>query len=58
MPFFADGAGMNAQSPSAEVIPAHDALMLTAGGKLAHITLAGQTYALRITRQGKLILTK
>jgi hemin uptake protein HemP len=49
---------VNAPSPSADVIPAHDALMLTAGGKIAHILLGGQTYALRITRQGKLILTK
>lgn len=39
-------------------IPQHDAIQLTQGGNLACITLNGQIYALRITRQGKLILTK
>ncbi len=39
-------------------LPQHDATELTAGGHLALITLKGQVYALRITRQGKLILTK
>ena len=37
---------------------AHDARMLTAGEATALITLDGQTYTLRITRSGKLILTK
>ena len=32
--------------------------MLTAGEATALITLDGQTYTLRITRSGKLILTK
>ena len=38
--------------------PAHDARDLTRGGGLAHIMLDGQLYTLRITRAGKLILTK
>lgn len=38
--------------------PLHDATTLTAGGRVARIHLNGQLYALRITRQGKLILTK
>ncbi len=38
--------------------PLHDATALTAGGRVARIHLNGQLYALRITRQGKLILTK
>jgi len=38
--------------------PVHAALSLTQGGNLAQIVLEGQTYTLRITRQGKLILTK
>lgn len=40
------------------VLPTHDARLLTRGGNLAQIDLDGQTYTLRITRQGKLILTK
>ena len=39
-------------------VPVHDALTLTAGQTMAHIHLAGQIYTLRITRSGKLILTK
>ena len=38
--------------------PAFDARDLTAGGNQARIVLAGQVYTLRITRAGKLILTK
>ena len=38
--------------------PLHDATALTAGGRVARIHLNGQLYALRITRRGKLILTK
>jgi hypothetical protein len=38
--------------------PLHDAESLTAGGALAQIVLRGQVYNLRITRAGKLILTK
>ncbi|MGD9917945.1 MAG: hemin uptake protein HemP [Paenirhodobacter sp.] len=43
---------------TAEALPAHDARALTSGGHLAQIFLDGQTYTLRITKQGKLILTK
>ena len=38
--------------------PRHDARTLTAGGSQAEIRLDGVRYLLRITRQGKLILTK
>lgn len=38
--------------------PLYDATALTEGGRVARIHLNGQLYALRITRQGKLILTK
>ncbi len=38
--------------------PLHDAARLTKGGNLARIALNGQVYSLRITRAGKLILTK
>jgi Hemin uptake protein hemP len=41
-----------------DTTPCHDATVLTAGGPLARILLNGQTYSLRITRAGKLILTK
>lgn len=43
---------------AAPTIPVHDATTLTAGGALAQIVLHGQVYTLRITRAGKLILTK
>ena len=36
----------------------HDARELTAGANTALIVLDGQIYTLRITRAGKLILTK
>jgi len=39
-------------------IPVHRAQDLTGGGALAQIVLDGEVYALRITRAGKLILTK
>lgn len=38
--------------------PVHRAETLTEGGNLAYIQLGEQTYTLRITRAGKLILTK
>ena len=38
--------------------PLHDATALTEGGNLAQIALDRQVYTLRITRAGKLILTK
>ncbi|MBD3765348.1 MAG: hemin uptake protein HemP [Rhodobacterales bacterium] len=44
--------------PRDEGWPLHDALRLTQGGTQARIVLNGQVYALRITRAGKLILTK
>ncbi|MBT9247532.1 hemin uptake protein HemP [Gemmobacter fulvus] len=42
----------------ADTTPCHDATNLTEGGNLARIILNGQVYSLRITRAGKLILTK
>ena len=39
-------------------VPVHRAQDLTRGGALAQIVLDGKVYALRITRAGKLILTK
>jgi len=41
-----------------DATPLHDARALTEGGSLARIVLDGQVYSLRITRAGKLILTK
>ncbi len=38
--------------------PVYSAKDLTAGGNLAQIRLSEAVYTLRITRQGKLILTK
>lgn len=39
-------------------LPTHNAELLTNGGTTAQIVLQGQLYLLRITRAGKLILTK
>ena len=39
-------------------LPVYDAIDLTKGGDLAKIQLKDQLYTLRITRAGKLILTK
>lgn len=39
-------------------LPSHDAEELTGGGSVARIEFRDQTYFLRITRAGKLILTK
>lgn len=39
-------------------LPQHDATQLTHGGNQALIVLGDQVYNLRITRAGKLILTK
>ncbi|AGT07673.1 hemin uptake protein HemP [Paracoccus aminophilus] len=39
-------------------LPEHDATDLTHGGNQALIVLGDQVYNLRITRAGKLILTK
>ncbi|HMS96075.1 MAG: hemin uptake protein HemP [Tabrizicola sp.] len=52
---------MNAQVDlwlTTDATPVHDARALTEGGSLARIHLDGQIYCLRITRAGKLILTK
>lgn len=43
---------------TSDATPLHEARVLTEGGSLAKILLDGQLYTLRITRQGKLILTK
>ncbi|MEL7281934.1 MAG: hemin uptake protein HemP [Pseudomonadota bacterium] len=41
-----------------EKLPIYEATDLTKGGDLAKIKLEDQLYTLRITRAGKLILTK
>ena len=43
---------------AADQTPCHDAMSPTEGGNLARIVLHDQVYSLRITRAGKLILTK
>lgn len=43
---------------AATTLPLHEAQTLTDGGSLALIRLGDQVYTLRITRAGKLILTK
>ena len=45
-------------TPACAEVPVHRAESLTRGGPLAQIQLFDQTYTLRITRAGKLILTK
>ncbi|NIZ59670.1 hemin uptake protein HemP [Sedimentitalea sp. CY04] len=45
-------------APTQEVFPTYHAEELTCGGNQARILLNGQIYSLRITRAGKLILTK
>ena len=54
---------MNAQLPlrpsvAPQTLPTWQARDLTLGGTSAQIVLDGQVYTLRITRAGKLILTK
>ena len=39
-------------------VPCHDARVLTEGSDTAQVVLDDQIYTLRITRAGKLILTK
>ncbi|MFW2587192.1 hemin uptake protein HemP [Sagittula sp. SSi028] len=46
------------QMIGADAIPRYDAKSLIADGVKAEIDLNGQIYTLRITRAGKLILTK
>ena len=41
-----------------DTLPLYEATDLTKGGDLARIKLKDQLYTLRITRAGKLILTK
>lgn len=43
---------------SGDDVPVYEAIDLTQGGDLARIKLEDQLYTLRITRAGKLILTK
>lgn len=54
--------GQMTEAPQAvqrsQPLPSHDARNLTMGGMQAQIDLDGQIYTLRITRAGKLILTK
>ncbi|WP_210528904.1 hemin uptake protein HemP [Rubellimicrobium arenae] len=47
-----------APNPRIPVPPVHDARDLVGSSGQAQIVLDGQTYTLRITRAGKLILTK
>jgi hemin uptake protein HemP len=46
------------RTPITEPRPVHDARTLTRGNREAELLLDGMRYVLRITRQGKLILTK
>ena len=46
------------QKPNPEPLPTYDAKDLTRDGVQARIVLGNQIYFLRITRAGKLILTK
>lgn len=46
------------KKPAPNTRPTYSAEDLTKGGDQAQIVLGNQTYALRITRAGKLILTK
>lgn len=46
------------QDRGGDTVPVHAARDLTAGGAKACILLDGAAYELRITRAGKLILTK
>lgn len=46
------------ESDTLNELPIHDAHDLTQGGSVAQIVLNKQLYTLRITRLGKLILTK
>lgn len=45
-------------TPPARSLPVYDARELSQGGDLSRIVLNDQSYTLRITRAGKLILTK
>lgn len=54
----ARASSIGAPAIPVDAAPLHDARDLTKGGVQARIALDGQVYALRITRAGKLILTK
>ncbi|WP_299507555.1 hemin uptake protein HemP [uncultured Roseobacter sp.] len=45
-------------TPETENLPAYNAREIVGKGTQARLVLDGQTYFLRITRAGKLILTK
>lgn len=45
-------------SSAPAAVPAYDVHEIVKGGDRAQLILDGQTYLLRITRAGKLILTK
>lgn len=45
-------------APVQDETPVYDATSLTQDGDIARIRLGSQVYTLRITRAGKLILTK
>ncbi len=47
-----------AATETGQNLPLHSAIKLTEGGREAKIALGDQIYTLRITRAGKLILTK
>lgn len=51
-------APLPASAFQTDSVPHYDAALLTQGGNLARLVLEGQVYTLRITRAGKLILTK
>ena len=50
--------GAGPAAPEDRTVPRHDARRLTGAGGEATILLDGAAYRLRITRAGKLILTK
>ena len=51
-------AGGPTEADGREAPPEHDARRLTGGGREALVWLDGVPYRLRVTRRGKLILTK
>ncbi len=53
-----NSAPLTAAPPTGDEIVTHDARELIANGVQARIVLDKQVYTLRITRAGKLILTK
>ncbi len=45
-------------APADAAVPIHSAREMTGGGVIAYIELDGRLYTLRITKAGKLILTR